>query len=85
MTWNLVLTKPATRDLRDVPRSDVEHINDAFEDMRSDPYDGDVKFLKGTNRTLRRRVGDWRVLYEVHAERHLVVILGVSRRSSNTY
>jgi mRNA-degrading endonuclease RelE of RelBE toxin-antitoxin system len=30
-------------------------------------------------------VGAWRVLFEVHADRHLVVILGVTRRSSNTY
>jgi mRNA-degrading endonuclease RelE of RelBE toxin-antitoxin system len=85
MTWDLILTKPATRDLRDVPHADVEHIDAAFEDMRSDPYDGDIKFLKGTNRTLRRRVGAWRILFEVHADRHLVVILGVTRRSSNTY
>jgi mRNA-degrading endonuclease RelE of RelBE toxin-antitoxin system len=85
MTWGLVITKPAARDLRDVPRADVEHIDAAFEDMCSDPYGGDIKFLKGTDRTLRRRVGAWRVLFEVHADRRLVVILGVARRSSNTY
>jgi mRNA-degrading endonuclease RelE of RelBE toxin-antitoxin system len=85
MTWSLVLTNPATRGLRDVPRADVEHINVAFEEMQSDPYSGDIKFLKGTNRTMRRRVGDWRILFEVHADQRLVVILSVSRRSSNTY
>jgi mRNA-degrading endonuclease RelE of RelBE toxin-antitoxin system len=68
-----------------VPRSDLEHINVAFEEMRSNPYDGDIEFLKGTNRTLRRRVGAWRILFEVHAEGTLVVILRVIRRSSNTY
>jgi len=86
MTWRLVLTNPAVRALRDVPRADLEHINSAFEDMHSsDPYSGDIKFLKGTNRALRRRVGTWRVLFEVHAEQKLVVILDVVRRSSNTY
>ena len=81
----MILTKPAARDLRDVPRADVEHIDAAFEDMRSDPYGGDIKFLKGIDRTLRRRVGAWRILFEVHADRRLVVILGVTRRNSNTY
>ena len=85
MTWSLVITKPAARDLRGVPRADIEHINAAFEQMRSDPYDGDIQFLKGTNRTLRRRVGAWRILFEVHADGHLVVVLQVIRRSSNTY
>jgi len=68
-----------------MPRPDIEHIDAAFEQMRSDPYDGDIQFLKGTNRTLRRRVGAWRILFEVHAEGHLVVVLQVIRRSSNTY
>jgi mRNA-degrading endonuclease RelE of RelBE toxin-antitoxin system len=85
MTWSLVITKPAARDLRDVPRPDVEHINAAFEEMRSDPYHGDIQFLKGTNRTLRRRVGAWRILFEVHADGRLAVILAVTRRHSNTY
>jgi mRNA interferase RelE/StbE len=85
MIWSLVLTSPAARGLREVPRADVEHINAAFEDMRTDPYIGDIKFLKGKGRTLRRRVGAWRILFEVLAERHLVVILGISRRSTNTY
>jgi mRNA-degrading endonuclease RelE of RelBE toxin-antitoxin system len=85
MTWSLVLTKHAVRSLRDVPRADLEHIDAAFEEMRSDPYSGDIKFLKGTNRTLRRRIGVWRVLFEVHADRQIVVILGAVRRGSNTY
>jgi mRNA-degrading endonuclease RelE of RelBE toxin-antitoxin system len=85
MTWGLALAKPASRDLRDVPRADLEDINSVFEEMRSDPYGGDIRFLKGTKRTLRRRVGNWRILFEVHADRQLVVILGVVRRGSNTY
>ena len=85
MTWSLLITKRAAHDLRDVPRADVEHINDAFEEMRSDPYTGDIKFLKGTTRTLRRRIGAWRILFEVDSDQRLVIILSVPRRSSNTY
>ena len=85
MTWGLVVTKPAARALRSVPRADAEHISAAFEDMRADPYRGDIKFLKGTSRVLRRRVGAWRVLFEVHAEQRLVVILGITRRGPTTY
>jgi mRNA-degrading endonuclease RelE of RelBE toxin-antitoxin system len=85
MTWGFEVTKPAARDLRDVPRADLERIDDAFEEMRSDPYDGDIKFLKGTNRILRRRVGNWRIEFEVRSHQRIVVILSVTRRSSNTY
>jgi mRNA-degrading endonuclease RelE of RelBE toxin-antitoxin system len=85
MTWILLIAKPAARSLRDVPLADLEHINAAFEAMRSDPYSGDIKFLRGTKRTLRRRVGGWRILYEVRTDQRLVIILGVVRRSSITY
>jgi mRNA-degrading endonuclease RelE of RelBE toxin-antitoxin system len=85
MKWGLEITKPAARDLRDVPRADLEHIDQAFEDMRADPYYGDIKFLKGTNRILRRRVGNWRIEFEVQSDRRIVVIFSVTRRSSHTY
>jgi mRNA interferase RelE/StbE len=85
MPWNLVITKPAARDLRAVRSSDLERINAAFEAMRSNPYGGDVKFLRGMSGTLRRRVGPWRVLFEVHQKEREVVVLGVVRRTSTTY
>lgn len=85
MRWGLEITKPAGRDLRDVPRADLEHIDQAFEDMCVDPYYGDIKFLKGTNRMLRRRVGNWRIEFEVQSDRRIVVILSVTCRSSHTY
>jgi mRNA-degrading endonuclease RelE of RelBE toxin-antitoxin system len=85
MTWDLEITKPAARDLRDVPRADLEHINEAFEDMRSDPYYGDIKFLKGTDRIVRRRVGNWRIEFEVRPDLRTVIVLAVTRRGSHTY
>ena len=85
MTWGLVITKPAARHLREVPRGDLERINEAFKDMCSDPYHGDIKFLRGTNRILRRRIGNWRIEFEVHPDQRLIVILAVTRRSSTTY
>jgi mRNA-degrading endonuclease RelE of RelBE toxin-antitoxin system len=85
MTWILLIAKPAARSLREVPFADLEHINSAFEAMRSDPYSGDIKFLRGTKRTLPRRVGAWRILFEVNSDQRLVIILGVIRRNSSTY
>jgi mRNA-degrading endonuclease RelE of RelBE toxin-antitoxin system len=85
MKWGLAITKPAARGLRDVPDADLKHIDGAFEDMRSDPYHGDIKFLKGTNRIVRRRVGNWRIEFEVQPDQRVVVILAVTRRSSHTY
>jgi mRNA-degrading endonuclease RelE of RelBE toxin-antitoxin system len=81
----LVITKPADRDLRHLSPEDLRRVDAAFEAMRNNPYSGDVKFLRGTGGTLRRRVGAWRIFFEVHQQPRNVVILGVRRRTSTTY
>jgi mRNA-degrading endonuclease RelE of RelBE toxin-antitoxin system len=85
MRWGLVITNPAARDLRGVEQIDLNHINDVLEEMCSDPYQGDVKFLRGSGGALHRRVGDWRILFELDRKKQLIVITGVRRRTSNTY
>jgi mRNA-degrading endonuclease RelE of RelBE toxin-antitoxin system len=85
MPWDLVITKPAARDLKEPSLDDLQRIDAAFAAMRGNPYGGDVKFLHGSGGTLRRRVGVWRILFEVNQRRRIVVILGVKRRTSTTY
>ncbi len=85
MTWDLLITNPAERVLRKVPRADLEHIDSAFREMCSDPYAGDVKFLRGMGATFRRRVGDWRILFELDKARQTIIVLAVKRRGSKTY
>jgi mRNA-degrading endonuclease RelE of RelBE toxin-antitoxin system len=85
MKWGLVIANRARRAMRDMPRADAEQIDAAFVEIRGDPYGGDIRFLKGTDRVLRRRVGAWRIMYEVHAERRIVIVNDVERRGTNTY
>jgi mRNA-degrading endonuclease RelE of RelBE toxin-antitoxin system len=72
--WDLVITKPAERDLRTPARNDLVRINAAFVAMRPNPYGGDIKFLKGTTGALRRRVGSWRILFKVDQSKRVVVV-----------
>jgi mRNA interferase RelE/StbE len=85
MTWSLVIASPAERDLRRVPALDRARIDDAFSEMCLNPFAGDVKSLRGGKGALRRRVGDWRILFDLHQERRLIVVTAVRRRGSKTY
>jgi mRNA-degrading endonuclease RelE of RelBE toxin-antitoxin system len=85
MTWSLVIARPAENVLRRVPAVDRKRIDAAFSEMCVNPFAGDVKSLRGTKGALRRRVGDWRILYDIDTERRLVVVLAVKRRGSKTY
>jgi mRNA-degrading endonuclease RelE of RelBE toxin-antitoxin system len=48
-------------------------------------HQGDIRFLKGSNGGLRRRVGDWRILYDLEPEYKMIVVTAIKRRGSNTY
>ncbi len=85
MKWVLVIANRARRPKRDMPRAAAEQIDAAYVEMRKDPYSGDIKFLKGTDRALRRRVGAWRIMFDVYEDRRVVLINDVQRRDSSTY
>jgi len=64
MKWGLVIASRAKRRLRRLSTDDRDQIDAAFSAMCEDPFNGDVKFLQGLG-ALRRRVGDWRILFEL--------------------
>jgi mRNA-degrading endonuclease RelE of RelBE toxin-antitoxin system len=55
--------------------------------MASDPFQGDVKALQGSEwqGVFRRRIGDYRLLFTVDHTRETVVIQQISLRSGRTY
>jgi mRNA interferase RelE/StbE len=84
MTWGLVITSRAKRQFRRLSADDRGSIDRAFSEMCENPFRGDVKFLRGLD-TLRRRVGDWRILYELNEPQKIVVVTAIKRRGSATY
>jgi mRNA interferase RelE/StbE len=85
MNWALILSNQASRTIRRAPWNERDQIRAALRLLSDDPYSGDSKLLKGTNGTLRRRVGNWRILYELDADRRVLVVTAIKRRGSNTY
>jgi mRNA interferase RelE/StbE len=84
MGWTVVLAGPARKALRRIPESDQTRILAALEEMQQNPFQGDIRKLQGLP-GFRRRVGNWRILFEVVPERRHVVIAAIERRTSTTY
>ena len=84
MKWGLLIGNRAKRQLGGLPADGREQINKAFSQMCEDPFEGDVKFLRGLH-SLRRRVGDWRILFELSETERIILVTAVKRRGSNTY
>jgi mRNA interferase RelE/StbE len=84
MEWIVVLAGPAGKSLKKIPARDRKRIQTALDEMRRDPFSGDIRKLQGLP-GFRRRVGDWRILFEVVPERKHVVVAAIERRTSTTY
>jgi mRNA interferase RelE/StbE len=85
MTWNLEITGPAQKDFKKLPQKDQARVREALIAMQLDPFQGDIKRLKGKPTAWRRRVGNYRIIYDLYFDERLIVVEGILRRTSTTY
>jgi len=84
MEWTVVLAGPARKSLSRIPSGDRTRILAALGEMQLDPFQRDIRKLQGLS-GFRRRVGNWRVFFDVVPERRHVVVTAIERRTSTTY
>lgn len=85
MNWDLIVAKRAQKELVRFPQKDQERITDAIDELKNDPFAGDIQKIKGEERVWRRRVGNYRIFYEVLLEMRTIFVFRVERRTSTTY
>ncbi len=85
MAWNVTITGPAQKDFKKLPPRDQARVEAALIAMQSDPFKGDLKRLKGSPPGWRRRVGNYRIIYDLDFDKREIVIAAMLRRTSTTY
>lgn len=85
MTWNVLVTGPARRQLSRAPAEYQLRLLRAIEEIAVNPSAGDTIKLKGEANTFRRRIGPWRIIFTLHPRQRIVEVAAVVRRSSTTY
>jgi len=68
-----------------MPQKDRERIIAALDAMRENPFRGDIARLKNQPTAWRRRVGDWRIFFDLFPERQLIEVVAIRRRTTTTY
>lgn len=53
--------------------------------MRANPFTGDIVKLEYERAAFRRRVGDWRIFFDVYPEHRFVDVVDIQRRTTTTY
>ena len=79
MTYKIFIEKSAQKDLSKVPRKDQNRIIKSIEELSINPRSAKSKKLTGRD-AWRIRVGDYRVIYEIHHERLLILIVVIGHR-----
>ncbi|MFN2453019.1 MAG: type II toxin-antitoxin system RelE/ParE family toxin [Pyrinomonadaceae bacterium] len=72
--------RSAVKELRDLPKSAVERILKAVEQLSVNPFAAGVRKLVGSEHTYRIREGDYRIIYSVTASSLIVEIIRVGHR-----
>ena len=81
MTYRIVISRPAQRDLQSIRDRKVrQRIASAIESLAENPRPQQAQRLRGTGEVWRIRVGDWRICYTVEADQLIVLVLIVGQR-----
>ncbi len=79
--YAVTIKQSVAKDLRAIPNADVRRILDRIETLASNPRGEDCVKLAGQER-YRVRQGVYRIVYEIHDDRLVVVVVKVGHRSS---
>ncbi|WP_419911886.1 type II toxin-antitoxin system RelE family toxin [Candidatus Poriferisodalis sp.] len=84
-SYRIELSPAAQRQARRLTSNDRRRVRDALRGLVETPRTrGSVK-LTGFESVYRIRVGQFRVVYEIHDDEHLVMVLRIARRDEATY
>ena len=83
--WEVRVDRDVVKQLQKIPQKDAKRILSMIAELATNPYAGDVRKMQGEEDVWRRRVGAYRIFYEVLSEKKAVYVYQVERRTSTTY
>jgi mRNA interferase RelE/StbE len=83
--YRIELAPAAQRELRRLPREIQARLAAPIQALAENPRPANVRKLRGQDHTWRVRVGTYRIIYDIHDEEALVVVLKVDRCRETTY
>lgn len=84
-SWVLQIDPAVLKTLKKIPRRDAERILFVIENLPLNPFSGDIRKMKGEENVWRRRVGAYRIFYELIFKTRVIHVYQLERRTSKTY
>jgi len=68
-----------------LPKDSTDRLSVALVEISQDPYGGDIRKIKGELDTWRRRIGRYRITYEILVGDKTIKVTTVEMKSDNAY
>ena len=85
MSWKLRVAKRVLKETKRIPKKNALRLLFVLEKLTENPYQGDIEKIKGEENIWRRRVGNYRILYEITSKKRYINVFQISRRTTTTY
>ncbi|MEK7553172.1 MAG: type II toxin-antitoxin system RelE/ParE family toxin [Patescibacteria group bacterium] len=82
MLWDYRLARQAFKNLRKFPKKEQRRIFAILEEMKGNPFLGDIKLMQGEENLYRRRKGNYRIYFRPIQLQHIIDISLIERKSS---
>lgn len=83
--WVLKIREKVYIQLAKFPQKDKERIVFVIETLTHNPFVGDIEKIKDGENAWRRRVGNYRIFYEIIISEKVIYVYNIERRTSKTY
>lgn len=83
--WVLQIDPEVLKSLKKFPQKDCKRITVVIESLSTNLFGGDIQKMKGEINVWRRRIGSYRVFYEILPEENIIHVYHVERRTTQTY
>lgn len=84
-TWVLQIDPSVKKSLKKFPAQDSLRILNTIESLTDNPFGGDIQKMKGEENVWRRRIGSYRLFYELLPSESIIHVYNVERRTTQTY
>jgi mRNA interferase RelE/StbE len=78
--YSIGFVSSAKRELAKLPRGPKQRVAAAIDDLAREPRPRRARLMAGERQIWRIRVGDYRVLYLIHDDRLMVLVVRVGHR-----
>jgi len=84
-SWDLEIDPDFFKELKRVPKGYSKQVLEVVRILPENPFAGDIQKMKGEKNTWRRRVGAYRIFYDIFVEERVIRVFHIERRTSKTY